>query len=162
MAPYTLADHTHAVEALSEEVASFHKSRTPFRINHGSTNSTRERDPNTPQLFIAHLNHILSIDTVTKTAIVEPNVPLDALLSKSLKLGLMPPVVMEFPGITVGGGFSGASGESTSWKEGLFDCSILEIEMILGNGDIVCVPSKVERTLSSSTRRGAVLGRLEW
>jgi delta24-sterol reductase len=45
--------------------------------------------------------------------------------------------VMEFPGITVGGGFSGASGQSTGWKEGLFDCSIEEIEMILGNGDII-------------------------
>lgn len=39
----------------------------------------------------------------------------------------MPPTVMEFPGITVGGGFSGASGESTGWKEGLFDYSIEEI-----------------------------------
>ena len=49
----------------------------------------------------------------------------------------MPLVVMEFPGITVGGGFSGASGESTGWKEGLFDCSIQEIELILGDGQIV-------------------------
>jgi hypothetical protein len=137
MAPYTLINHAHAVDALSKEVASFHKSHTPFRINHGSTNSTRERDPNTPQLFIAHLNHIISIDVASKTAIVEPNVPLDAILSESLKSGLMPPVVMEFPGITVGGGFSGASGESTSWKEGLFDCTIEEVEMILGNGDVV-------------------------
>jgi delta24-sterol reductase len=48
----------------------------------------------------------------------------------------MPLVVMEFPGITVGGGFSGASGESTGWREGSFDCSIDEVEMILGNGEI--------------------------
>jgi delta24-sterol reductase len=40
-------------------------------------------------------------------------------------------------GITVGGGFSGASGESTGWKEGLYDCSIEEVEMILGNGEVV-------------------------
>jgi delta24-sterol reductase len=137
MAPYTLTNHADAVEALSKEVASFHKSHTPFRINHGSTNSTRVRDPNTPQLFIAHLDHIISIDVTSKTAIVEPNVPLDALLSESLKSGLMPPVVMEFPGITVGGGFSGASGESTSRKEGLFDCTIEEVEMVLGNGHAV-------------------------
>lgn len=83
------------------------------------------------------MNHILSISPETKFAVVEPNVPLDDLLSASLKHGLMPPVVMEFPGITVGGGFSGASGESSSWKEGLFDCCVEEVEMILGNGEIV-------------------------
>lgn len=138
MPAYTLKDHNAAVVSIAAKVSTFHKSQTPFRINHGSTNSTRTRDPSTPQLQIAHLNHILSIDVATRTAIVEPNVPLDALLSESLKQGLMPPVVMEFPGITVGGGFSGASGESTSWKEGLFDCSFDEVEIILGNGDVVC------------------------
>jgi delta24-sterol reductase len=44
---------------------------------------------------------------------------------------------MEFPGITVGCGLSGTNGESTEWKEGMFDCSIEEPEMILGNGEDV-------------------------
>jgi len=129
--------HHLAVQKLADEVAQFHRAQVPFRINHGSTNSTRRRDPATPQLHIAHLNHVLAIDTETRIATVEPNVPLDYLVSKTLQEGLMPLVVMEFPGITVGGGFSGASGESTGWKEGLFDCSIDEVEMILGNGEVV-------------------------
>ncbi|KAH3950302.1 hypothetical protein HBH98_025820 [Parastagonospora nodorum] len=134
---HTASNHELAVRKLAVEVAGFHAAHTPFRINHGSTNSTRRRDPNTPQLHISHLNHILAIDTDSRIATVEPNVPLDLLVSESLQLGFMPLVVMEFPGITIGGGFSGASGESTGWKEGLFDCSVEEIEMILGNGDIV-------------------------
>ncbi|KAF2261144.1 FAD-binding domain-containing protein [Lojkania enalia] len=137
MAPYTLADHSATVKALSVEVSAFHTSKTPFRINHGSTNSTRVRAAGTPTLNIGHLNHILSISPESETAIVEPNVPLDALVAATLPQGFIPLVVMEFPGITVGGGFSGASGESSSWREGLFDCTITEIEVILGNGEIV-------------------------
>tara|TARA_R110002003_G_scaffold73_12_gene6894 strand:+ start:8444 stop:8788 length:345 start_codon:yes stop_codon:yes gene_type:complete len=110
---YTLAQHGQAVEKLADEVARFHSDQVPFRINHGSTNSTRSRDPMTPQLRMAHLNHVLDIDTTAQIAIVEPNVPLDFLVGMTLEKGSMPLVVMEFPGITVGGGFSGASGEST-------------------------------------------------
>ncbi|CAO2657668.1 Nn.00g037940.m01.CDS01 [Neocucurbitaria sp. VM-36] len=137
MERYSLDRHDAAVRNLAQEVAQFHASHIPFRINHGSTNSTRRRDQAIPQLNIAHLNHILDIDAVAKTALVEPNVPLDSLVVETLREHLIPLVVMEFPGITVGGGFSGASGESTGWKEGLFDCSIQEIEMILGNGEVV-------------------------
>ena len=137
MAAYTLADHDSAINTVSANVKSFHASKTPFRINHGSTNSTRARDPSTPQLHIGHLNRILEINSDAKYAWAEPNVALDALVVETLKVGLMPLVVMEFPGITIGGGFSGASGESTCWKEGLFDCCISEVEMILGNGEVV-------------------------
>ncbi|KAL5113820.1 hypothetical protein ACEQ8H_008282 [Pleosporales sp. CAS-2024a] len=137
MKPSFQDQHDDAVKELAAQVAGFHAAQVPFRINHGSTNSTRRRDPETPQLHIAHLNRILDIDTRSRIATVEPNVPLDVLVSCTLKTGLMPRVVMEFPGITIGGGFSGASGESTGWREGLFDCSIEEIEVILGNGDIV-------------------------
>jgi len=137
MVPYTHDQHDLAVRELADEVSRLYAGQVAFRINHGSTNSTRRRDPATPQLHIAHLKSILAIDTEQQLAIVEPNVPLDFLVSKTLQYGLMPPVVMEFPGITVGGGFSGASGESTGWKEGLFDCSVEEVEIILGNGEIV-------------------------
>lgn len=46
------------------------------------------------------------------TCLVEPNVPMDRLVEKMLEYGLMLPVIMEFPGITVGGGYAGTSGES--------------------------------------------------
>ena len=48
---------------------------------------------------------------MTKTALVEPNVPMDRLVAATLQCGLIPPVVMEFPAITVGGGFTGTAGE---------------------------------------------------
>lgn len=54
-----------------------------------------------------------------------------------MKYGLVPPVVMEFPGITAGGGYAGTSGESSSFKHGFFNETINHIEMVLANGDII-------------------------
>jgi delta24-sterol reductase len=62
---------------------------------------------------------------------------MDRLVEATLKHGLVPPVVMEFPGITVGGGYSGTSGESSSFKHGFFDRTINYVEMVLANGTIV-------------------------
>ncbi|KFY72859.1 hypothetical protein V498_10072, partial [Pseudogymnoascus sp. VKM F-4517 (FW-2822)] len=62
---------------------------------------------------------------------------MDRLVEATLPYGLVPPVVMEFPGITAGGGFSGTSGESSSFRHGFFNDSIIEVEMILGDGEIV-------------------------
>lgn len=68
------------------------------------------------------MSHILKIDTDNMTALVEPNVPMDSLVEGTLQYGLIPPVVMEFPGITVGGGFAGISGESSSFRYIYFHC----------------------------------------
>ena len=62
---------------------------------------------------------------------------MDKLVSATLPRGLVPPVVMEFPGITTGGGFAGTAGESSSFKHGFFDECVESVEMVLGNGDVV-------------------------
>lgn len=79
----------------------------------------------------------MNVDIEAKTIIVEPNVPMDRLVEATLKYGLIPPVVMEFPGITVGGGYSGTSGESSSFKHGYFDQTINWVEIVLATGEIV-------------------------
>jgi delta24-sterol reductase len=110
-------DHQVAVESIRSRIQQFHANKTPFRVYHGSTNSTRhanfERDA---IVDVSALSHVLSIDHEKKTALVEPSVPMDALVRETMKAGLLPPVVMEFPGITVGGGFVGTAGESSSFK----------------------------------------------
>ncbi|KAH7312216.1 FAD binding domain-containing protein [Stachybotrys elegans] len=62
---------------------------------------------------------------------------MDRLVESTLRHGLVPPVVMEFPGITAGGGFAGTAGESSSFKHGFFNDTINYVEMVLGNGDVV-------------------------
>ncbi len=85
---------------------------------------------------ISSLNNVLQIDTQEKFALVEPNVSMDALVDATLRHGLIPPVVMEYPGITAGGGFAGTAGESSSFRYGFFDRTISWIEIVLANGDV--------------------------
>ncbi|KAJ9615356.1 hypothetical protein H2200_001431 [Cladophialophora chaetospira] len=130
--------HNNEVAEIAAKVRSFHDRKEAFRIFHGSTNSTRSvllRKGNV--VDISRLSHVLHIDPQARTALVEPNVPMDRLVETTLKYGLVPPVVMEFPGITVGGGYAGTSGESSSFKHGFFNRTINYVNMILGNGDLV-------------------------
>lgn len=130
--------HDVEVRQIAERVRAFQESATPFRIYHGSTLSTRESARKKNEIIdTSRLNRILRFDKQEMTVLVEPNVPMDALVDATLREGLLPKVVMELPNITVGGGFAGTSGESSSFRFGLFDRSIRGIEVVLGNGDVV-------------------------
>ncbi|OAA63696.1 FAD-binding, type 2 [Niveomyces insectorum RCEF 264] len=129
--------HDVAVEAIAFQVRQFFAQKRPFRIYHGSTNSTRVSQRHRGSTVdTSSLNRVLRVDRVNNTALVEPNVPMDALVAATLEAGLVPLVVMEFPGITVGGGFSGTSGESSSFRHGAFDATINWIEIVLPNGEV--------------------------
>jgi len=130
--------HQSAVSAISTQIFSFHQQQVPFRIYHGSTNSTQSRkvDP-TRMVNTSGLRHVLKIDKKSKTCLVEPNVPMDQLVDATLPFDLVPPVVMEFPGITVGGAFAGTAGESSGFKYGFFDHIVNWIEIVLATGEVV-------------------------
>lgn len=140
-----LITHKTAVGAVSEKLADFHARKVPFRIFHGNTNSTRlsERTRDAT-IDISRLNNVISVDVETQTCLVEPNVPMDRLVTATLEYGLVPPVVPEFPGITVGGGFAGTAGESSSFKYGFFDSSVIWLEVVLADGEVVTA-SETER-----------------
>lgn len=128
--------HRENVKNVSAAVRHFYKTKEKFRIFHGSTNSTRPHNHD-KIVDTSALSKIIKIDTQKQTILVEPNVPMDRLVEETLKYGLVPPVVMEFPGITVGGGYAGTSGESSSFKHGFFNRTINYVEMVLANGDVV-------------------------
>jgi delta24-sterol reductase len=130
--------HRAAVSTIAARVQHFHTTKTAFRVYHGSTNSTRHANFDHEAIVdVSALNKVLSIDVEGRIALVQPNVPMDVLVRETLKLGLLPPVVMEFPGITVGGGFVGTAGESSSFKHGFFDRTVREAEVVLANGEAV-------------------------
>ncbi|RFU30741.1 hypothetical protein B7463_g5615, partial [Scytalidium lignicola] len=131
-----MESHKEAVSKISERVRGYSERGEKFRIFHGSTNSTRHTKKGN-LVDTSSLNHVLKVDTSRKTALVEPNVPMDRLVEATMKHGLVPYVVMEFPGITVGGGYSGTSGESSSFKHGFFNHTIDFVEMVLANGEVV-------------------------
>lgn len=131
-----MEEHEQSVSIIATTIRDFYERRESYRIYHGSTNSTR---PQTHKrvVDISALRNVVSIDPGSRIALVEPCCAMDHLVESTLKHGLVPPVVMEFPGITVGGGYSGSSGESSSFKYGFFSDTIISIEMILGNGAVV-------------------------
>jgi hypothetical protein len=133
-----MEEHQAAVDTISERVKSFYQAKTPFRLYHGSTNSTRQyKVDKTRMVDTSKLNHVLKVDKAAKTCLVEPNVPMDQLVDAVMPFGLLPPVVMEFPGITVGGGFAGTAGESSGFKYGFFDSTVNWIEIVQANGEVV-------------------------
>ncbi|KAF2000180.1 FAD-binding domain-containing protein [Amniculicola lignicola CBS 123094] len=130
--------HKTTVERICKDTRRFYETKSKFRVYHGSTNSTRHAKFDRDAIIdVSTLNRVLSIDVKRKTALVEPNVPMDALVRETKKAGLLPPVVMEFPGITVGGGFVGTAGESSSFKYGFFDRTVNWAEVVLANGTVV-------------------------
>lgn len=138
--------HDTAVAVIATRVKQFHDKQRPFRIYHGSTNSTRRSQRQIDNTIdTSRLKHVLSVDETRKTAVVEPNVPMDWLVHATLEHGLIPLVVMEFPGITVGGGFSGTSGESSSFRHGAFDNTFNWIQIVLADGEVTKA-SRTEKT----------------
>ncbi|KAI1132074.1 FAD-binding domain-containing protein [Nemania abortiva] len=128
--------HQIAVKRIAEAARAFYNQQESYRIFHGSTNSTRPQHHN-KVIDISALSSIIEVNRDSRSVLVEPNVPMDKLIATTLRHGLIPPVVMEFPGITVGGGYNGSAGESSSFKHGYFDGTVRSIEIVLGNGDVV-------------------------
>lgn len=130
-------EHDEAAKRIQKQVEYFHRERKHFRVYHGSTSSTRpisfQRDS---IVDVSDMNRLFPINKETMTVQCEPKVPMDDLVAHCLKDGLVPKVVMEFKGITVGGGFSGFSGESSMYRYGLFNNTVSDIEMVLGDGTL--------------------------
>ncbi|TEY40695.1 hypothetical protein BOTCAL_0427g00080 [Botryotinia calthae] len=140
--------HDEAVSIIASSVKQFYERKEAFRLYHGSTNSTRDSNRRRDRMVdTSRLDRVLKVDTEKRTVLVEPNVPMDSLVTETLRYGLVPPVVMEFPGITTGGGFAGTSGESSSFKYGFFDRTVNWIEMVLANGEIVSASKDVNSDL---------------
>jgi hypothetical protein len=132
-----MEDHNSRVRAIADRVQQFHEAKIPFRIYHGATNSTRLISKDEDKVVdTSSLSNIISVDKASLTTVVEANVAMDALVDYLLPLGLIPKVVPEFPGITTAGSFSGTAAESSSFREGYFDCTVNWVEIVLADGKI--------------------------
>jgi delta24-sterol reductase len=130
-------NHQKKVEELQK---SFQKVLPPFSLKlKGQSNTTRAKNynKNLPKLDISHFDKALKIDLENKTITVEPRITFENLLKITMKFDLIPLVVPEFKGITVGGAILGACAESSSFKEGLFSDTCLEYEILNGNAEVV-------------------------
>ena len=83
------------------------------------------------------LSNLLEIDADNARCIAEPGLPFEELVKATVPLGLLPAVVPELKGITIGGAVAGCSVESMSYKVGGFHDTCESYELIDGRGEIV-------------------------
>ena len=93
------------------------------------------------RIDVAPLHHLLELDVARRRCVVEPGITFRDLVAATLPHGLVPAVVPELEGITVGGAVAGCAVESASFRYGGFHDTCLEYEAVTGTGDVVtCSP----------------------
>ncbi|MGH2684727.1 MAG: FAD-binding oxidoreductase [Actinomycetota bacterium] len=93
------------------------------------------------------LNRILSIDPNLRICVAEPGVTFARVVRATLPFGLVPAVVPELEGITLGGAVAGCSVESSSFRVGGFHDTCLEYEVITGTGEVITCSREQEPLL---------------
>ena len=96
----------------------------------------RAKNPH-PGLDVSGLDRAISVDPVAKTADVAGMCTYENLVAATLPYGLAPLVVPQLKTITLGGAVTGLGIESTSFRNGLPHESVLEIDILTGDGSIV-------------------------
>ena len=148
----SMEQHSLRVALIASKIRQFHNEKVPWRVYHGGTHSTRKISlQRSASVDTSNLSQILRINTTEMTATVEPNVTMGTLVRETLRYGLLPPVVPEFPNITVGGGFAGTAAESSSFKYGFLENTVNWIEIVLSNGSVTIA----SRDLKSDLYHGA-------
>ena len=141
--PAAMAEHRAAVARLRQAYAA-RPPDAPVRLAKGTSNLFRFRDPASgrpgegrPGLDVSAFGHVLSVDSVARVAVVGGMTTYEDLCDATLPHGLMPLVVPQLKTITLGGAVSGLGIESTSLRNGMPHESVLEMEILTGDGQVV-------------------------
>ncbi|UUV36457.1 FAD-binding oxidoreductase [Amycolatopsis roodepoortensis] len=129
------AEHEARAETLRAQLADLHGT---IRLAKRTSNLFRARTATTtPGLDVSGFTHVLDVDPLARTADVEGMVTYEQLVDATLPHGLMPLVVPQLKTITLGGAVTGLGIESSSFRNGLVHESVLEMELLTGDGRIV-------------------------
>ncbi len=110
----------------------------PVRLAKKTSNLFRVRAATAqPGLDVSAFSGVLSIDPVAKTADVLGMTTYEDLVEATLPFAMMPLVVPQLKTITLGGAVTGLGIESSSFRNGCPHESVLEMEILTGDGQIV-------------------------
>src|SRR3954468_19843536 len=130
-------DHQRAVEALRRSYEAI-PAGTPVRLAKRASQLFRGRDPSeAPGLDVSGFDKVLSVDPDERTAQVQGMTTYEDLVAATLPHGLMPLVVPQLKTITLGGAVTGLGIESSSFRNGCPHESVVEMDVLTGDGRIV-------------------------
>jgi FAD/FMN-containing dehydrogenase len=90
-----------------------------------------------PGLDVSAFGRVLSVDPESRTAVTGGMTTYEDLADATLRHGLMPLVVPQLKTITIGGAVTGLGIESSSLRSGMPHESVVEMEILTGDGRVV-------------------------
>jgi len=122
---------------------------SPVRLAKATSNLFRPRArPSSPGLDVSDFDGVVDVDLAAGHADVEAMTTYEHLVDALLPLGVMPLVVPELKTITLGGALTGLGIESTSFRNGMPHESVLEMDILTGDGEVVTAsPANEHRDL---------------
>ncbi len=111
---------------------------TPVRLAKRTSNLFRGRTPTaTPGLDVSAFSGVLDVDAGSRTADVLGMTTYEDLVAATLPHGLVPLCVPQLRTITLGGAVTGLGIESASWRNGCPHESVLDLDVLTGDGRVV-------------------------
>lgn len=112
----------------------------PLRLAKKTSNLFRPRaDSPVDRLDVTAFDGVLSVDPETRTAEVLGMTTYEHLVQATLPYGLMPMCVPQLKTITLGGAVTGLGIESGSFRLGLPHESVIEMDILTGDGEVLTV-----------------------
>jgi FAD/FMN-containing dehydrogenase len=131
------ADYHGRVERLQGQYATI-PAGSPVRLAKRTSNLFRPRiRASTPGLDVTGFDGVIAIDPEARTADVQGMTTYEHLVDATLPYGLMPLVVPELKTITLGGAITGLGIESSSFRNGMPHESVVEMDILTGDGQLV-------------------------
>jgi FAD/FMN-containing dehydrogenase len=130
---------------------------TPVRLAKTTSNLLRtRRRTSVRRLDVRGLEGVLALDPDARTADVQAMTTYEQLVDATLVHGLMPRVVPQLKTITLGRAVAGLGIESSSFRNGLPHESVLELEVLTGDGRVVVArPDNEHRALFHRASAGS-------
>lgn len=113
------------------------------RLAKSTSNLFRGRSGAAEGLDVSGLGGVIAVDPVARTADVQGMCTYEDLVDATLRFGLLPLVVPQLRTITLGGAVTGMGVESSCFRNGLPHESVLELDVLTGEGEILtCSPTQ--------------------
>lgn len=117
-------------------------------LKKGTSNLFRNRNSTSKTIDVRAFNQVISVNEKEQYADVEGMATFETIVDGTLKYDFLPTVVPELKTITLGGALSGVGIESSSFRYGLVHETVLEFDVLLGDGTIItCSPGNEHKEL---------------